>query len=303
MSNNKNGYGMLIFGTALITSAILVALTILAVNWGLPYFNISLVEVYPFLGRLLLVLIIVDLIIIWSVISSLKVNDKSDDLDVLEPTPVEKKLYQLPADDASSTVVYEKVPVVETIYVEKEVPVDPDNIPLEAYVTGASQGKLENMNEAQLIIVADAVEKVAEYKGVDIAINPKFNFDFSTILEKELASANALNYDLTIVLIKITAGDKDRVIDIITTVTDRTAYNFLLDDGTYCLVLPFYAEQEAKDFLNDTIIAYRAQLDGTKMRIGFASRSGRSIVAEDLIREAEAACKSSSSLKEISEEM
>jgi hypothetical protein len=113
--------------------------------------------------------------------------------------------------------------------------------------------------------------------------------DFATILAVELENALQMEYDLTLVIINVDEGPAHLIANKLVMLSADLAYSFTRDDDSIAMVLPFYNNDEAKTFTLSMVESCQKEFAPAMLKVGFASRAGRIVDADQLIHEAEAA--------------
>lgn len=289
MSENKH-YGRQIFLSLFLTVFILLSALYLASRYLLPMYEINQEQIYSILVKLFPILIGLTMIEIGVLVARRRDEDYADEVDKLPPNAYDRPLYVLPGDDPthvhSETLVYTQASVkpLEAVSVQEIVE---EKVAEEPKV----QRVADVLPEKEVVLpTVKPVAPEAEAQPVVLEQSITYKTDFATILSLELDNSKEMDYDLTLVLVDVTEGPAEAIFNKMTMLSGELAYSFTLEGGKFSLILPFYNTDEARSFTLSIIDSCKKEFSGAALQIGFASRNGRLIEAQQLLHEAEAAC-------------
>ena len=198
-------------------------------------------------------------------------------IEVIEEEPV--------AEEEIIEVIEE--PAVEEEPLIFEAPVEEEVAPIEVS---------EEAPEEEFFLEEDA-PVVPVYRAGPVALDETavglkeetlqvYEMDFESILAVELESANDLNYDLTVVVVRVTSGPIEAIANKLIRQSGDLSYSFFIEDESIGLILPFYNSDEARSFTLSLIEACQREFQGSELEIGFASRNGREVGKDEILKEA-----------------
>ncbi len=204
---------------------------------------------------------------------------------------VEEKIIEPVVEEVAEKAIIEPVveeAIIEPVVEEELVFVD-DPIVEEPVV--------EAVEEVEEMILEEDSPVVPVYQASDVALDDVavalkqetlqvYEMDFDSILDLELQSANDLNYDLTVVVIRVTEGPTQAIAQKLIRQSGDLSYTFTLEDDAIGMILPFYNGDEARSFTLSLIESCQREFQGTELEIGFASRSGRAVEKDEILQEA-----------------
>ncbi|HOE89189.1 MAG TPA: hypothetical protein PLF67_03895 [Sphaerochaeta sp.] len=323
--SEKKRYGRQIFISFIVTIVILLGGVYLATQYLLPHVKWDQDQLFSFFVKLFPLLIGLIMIEIGVVISKKRDEDFADDIDKLPPNAYDRPFYALPQDDPAfirnDEVIYAQAPVLEEATFSEAVlseepiveraaevilPLDLPQVEEEPEVlvvepvaetvaTELEEPILETVAaEEKEPVVGEAAPVVPPYQAprdeISIAIEEGilqvYEMDFDSILELELESANDLNYDLTVVIVRVTEGPVDAIAQKLIRQSGDLSYTFTLEDNTIGIILPFYNGEEARTFTLSLIESCQQEFQGSELEIGFASRGGRVVEKDEITQEA-----------------
>ena len=293
MSENKH-YGRQIFLSLFLTVFLLLAVLYVASRYLLPLYDINQERIYDVLVRLFPLLIGLVMIEIGVMTARRRDEDYADQVDKLPPNAYDRPFYVLPNDDpshlhsdnyihAQSQVQVQQETILEPVIEEEKL--DPVEIrPLSEMTTNLDQPAAEVVQEVEDAVVEE--QKITALEEETIT----YKTDFQTILSLELTNAQEMDYDITLALINIKAGPVLPITNKLMMLSGELAYSFSLDGGKVAMLLPFYNEQEANNFINSLLDSCKKEFSSAELYTGYASRGGRMLEAEQLVHEAQAVC-------------
>lgn len=212
-----------------------------------------------------------------------------DELPISESTAEVILPIDLPPviDEEEVIEAVEEEPVVEEEPLIFETPVEEEVAPVAVS---------EESSEEEFFLEEDApvvpVYRAAPVALDDTAVGLKeetlqvYEMDFESILAVELESANDLNYDLTVVVVRVTSGPIEAIANKLIRQSGDLSYSFFIEDESIALILPFYNSDEARSFTLSLIEACQREFQGSELEIGFASRNGREVGKDEILKEA-----------------
>ncbi|HRV23937.1 MAG TPA: hypothetical protein P5046_01855 [Sphaerochaeta sp.] len=307
--SEKKRYGRQIVISFIVTIIILLAGVYLATQYLLPQVEWDQDQLFSFFVKVFPLLIGLIMIEIGVVISKKRDEDFADEIDKLPPNAYDRPFYALPQDDPAfirnDEVIYAQAPVLEeatfTEAVLSEEPAleraaevilpldlpqveeEPEVVVAEPIVETVEAEKLEPVVEEALPYQAPRDEISI---AIDEGIIQVYEMDFNSILELELESANDLNYDLTVVIVRVTEGPVEAIAQKLVRQSGDLSYTFTLEDDVIGIILPFYNGEEARTFTLSLIESCQREFQGSELEIGFASRGGRAVEKEEILQEA-----------------
>ena len=222
--------------------------------------------------------------------------------------PVEEAIIEPVVEEVVEEAIIE--PVVEEVVEEAIIEPVVEEVVEEAIIEPVVEEELIFVDEPAIEEpVVEAVEEVEEmileedspivpvYQASDVALDDVavalkqetlqvYEMDFDSILDLELQSANDLNYDLTVVVIRVTEGPTQAIAQKLIRQSGDLSYTFTLEDDAIGMILPFYNGDEARSFTLSLIESCQREFQGTELEIGFASRSGRAVEKNEILLEA-----------------
>ncbi|MFA5698239.1 MAG: hypothetical protein WC954_00695 [Sphaerochaeta sp.] len=218
------------------------------------------------------------------------VIDEEEVIEAVEEEPVvEEEIIEVVEEPVAEEEIVEVVeePVVEEEPLIFETPVEEEVAPVAVS---------EESSEEEFFLEEDApvvpVYRAAPVALDDTAVGLKeetlqvYEMDFESILAVELESANDLNYDLTVVVVRVTSGPIEAIANKLIRQSGDLSYSFFIEDESIALILPFYNSDEARSFTLSLIEACQREFQGSELEIGFASRNGREVGKDEILKEA-----------------
>ena len=311
--SEKKRYGRQIFISFIVTIVILLVGVYLATQYLLPQVEWDQAQLFSFFVKVFPLLIGLIMIEIGVVISKKRDEDFADDVDKLPPNAYDRPFYALPQDDPAfirnEEIIYAQAPVLDeatfTEAVLSEEPIveraaevilpldlpqveeEPEVVVSEPVVESVAVQVEEEIAEEALPVAAPSpmvVEEVSAAEEEDVL--QYYEMDFDSILGLELESANDLNYDLTVVIARVTEGPVEAIAQKLIRQSGDLSYIFTLEDDVIGIILPFYNGEEARTFTLSLIESCQREFQGSELEIGFASRNGRAVEKEEIIKEA-----------------
>lgn len=307
--SEKKRYGRQIVISFIVTIVILLAGVYLATQYLLPQVEWDQDQLFSFFVKVFPLLLGLIMIEIGVVISKKRDEDFADDIDKLPPNAYDRPFYALPQDDPAfirnDEVIYAQAPVLkEATFTEAVLSEEPALERAAEVILPLDLPQVEEEPEAVVAepiletVEAEKLEPVVEealpYQAprdeisiaIDEGIIQVYEMDFNSILELELESANDLNYDLTVVIVRVTEGPVDAIAQKLIRQSGDLSYTFTLEDNTIGIILPFYNGDEARTFTLSLIESCQQEFQGSELEIGFASRGGRAVEKEEILQEA-----------------
>jgi hypothetical protein len=263
MAENKH-YGRQVVISLVLTIVILGAAFVFFGMYLIPRYQISREQIYGVMVKVFPFLIGIVMIQIGTMVAHHRDDDYADEVDKLPPNAYDSALYRMPQDDQSAPSTQNMAKAVPQVSPVIEPQMPPP----------------QKMAEVEPVISPTVSVPAAE--TVDTS--------FTGIFENELKSAQNMNYDLTLLLVKTEDASRTKIVDRMSALMDKASYPFDLGDGTEAFVFPFYNQSEAEDFLKPVETQISQENPDAKWKKGFASRSGRVLSSDILLHEAEAAC-------------
>ncbi|NLV61543.1 MAG: hypothetical protein GXY63_08000 [Spirochaetales bacterium] len=285
MSANKH-YGRQIVLSLFLTVFGILGLLFLASRFLLPHFEIDQQQVYSVLVRLFPLLLGLIMIEIGVLVARRRDEEIAEESDRLPPNAYDRPFYTLPGDDPSHlhtedlTLAHRTASaavVDEPIMEETIAPV------------------VEVASPAPVAAPAPIVPVVEQAGPQAVPVQPEEEVelintaDFDTLLSVELENAILMEYDLTLVVIKVEEGPIALIANKLVMQSGDLAYSFIRSDTSIAMVLPFYNNEEARTFTLSLIESCEREFSPSLLKVGFASRAGRMIEPAQLILEAESA--------------
>jgi hypothetical protein len=289
MLENKH-YGRQVILSLFITVFLLIGLVYFSVKFFVPMYQINQDQIYAVLIRIFPILIGLVMIEIGVMIARRRDEDYVDEVDKLPPNAYDKPLYTLPGDDPShlhsDEMTYGHVKVTNDLTdqdfglvssgeIEPVVQVKEEFTPVSGISPMSGIAPLGALGMSQ------------SYEAEPEVHTASYDTGFASILSLELENAIAMDYDLTLLLIDVKEGPKVPISNKLIIQSGELAYCYLLDDGLISMVLPFYNETEADAFLKNMVKNCESEFRGCLLKIGSASRIGRSVDGDFLYHEAE----------------
>ena len=280
MSANKH-YGRQIVLSLFLTVFGILGLLFLASRFLLPHFEIDQQQVYSVLVRLFPLLLGLIMIEIGVLVARRRDEEIAEESDKLPPNAYDRPFYALPGDDPTHLHTEDLTlahPVASPMVVDEpvyEVPITPVSEQVAPVVAAVAPTPA---TEPEPRIVVQQVEGELVDTG-----------DFNTVLAVELDNAVDMEYDLTLVVINVEEGPTPLIANKLMTQSGDLAYSFVRDDTTIAMILPFYNNDEARTFTLSLIESCEREFSPSLLKVGFASRAGRMVEADQLLLEAEAA--------------
>lgn len=288
MSENKH-YGRQIFLSLFLTVFLLLAVLFVAARYLLPLYDINQERIYDVLVRLFPILIGLVMIEIGVMTAKRRDEDFADTVDKLPPNAYDKPFYILPQDDPShlhsENLVHTQSPVnresfTAPLIVEQQIEeekLEMEEIrPLGEMATMVDQVPVAETTFEEPVAV---VEETITYKT-----------DFKTILALELTNAQEMDYDISLAIINISSGPVMPITNKLMMLSGELSYSFSLEGGLIAMLLPFYNEIEARNFVESLLDSCRKEFSSAEINTGYASRNQRMLEAEQLVHEAQSAC-------------
>jgi len=277
MAENKH-YGRQIVVSLLLTIVILGAATYLFGIYLMPKYQISREQIYDFMVKVFPILIGLVMIEIGTMVAHRRDEDYADEVDKLPPNAYDKPLYKMPLDDQN---------VLNTQNMAAAVPAVP-------------QPKQEAPKAEETLAVDEKKEEIitpeeaAVSPTVSIPASETIDTGFDSIFENELKSAQDMDYDLTLMIIKAPDDMREKINSKMSVLLDKASYPFALDDGSEAYIFPFYNQEEVETFVGPVEKEVVQDNPEIKWQKGFASRSGRVIGTDILLHEANVSCNATS---------
>lgn len=310
--SEKKRYGRQIFISFIVTIVILLVGVYLATQYLLPQVEWDQAQLFSFFVKVFPLLIGLIMIEIGVVISKKKDEYFADDVDKLPPNAYDRPFYALPQDDPAfirnEEIIYAQAPVLDeatfTEAVLSEEPIveraaevilpldlpqveeEPEVVVSEPVVESVAVQVEEKIAEEAPPVAAPfpVVEEVAASEEEEVL--QFYEMDFDSILGLELESANDLNYDLTVVIARVTEGPVEAIAQKLIRQSGDLSYIFTLEDDVIGIILPFYNGEEARTFTLSLIESCQREFQGSELEIGFASRNGRAVEKDEILKEA-----------------
>lgn len=209
--------------------------------------------------------------------------------------PVEEAIIEPVVEEVVEEAIIE--PVVEEVVEEAIIePVVEEEL-IFVDEPAIEEPVVEAVEEVEEMILEEDSPIVPVYQASDVALDDVavalkqetlqvYEMDFDSILDLELQSANDLNYDLTVVVIRVTEGPTQAIAQKLIRQSGDLSYTFTLEDDAIGMILPFYNGDEARSFTLSLIESCQREFQGTELEIGFASRSGRAVEKNEILLEA-----------------
>lgn len=209
--------------------------------------------------------------------------------------PVEEAIIEPVVEEVVEEAIIE--PVVEEVVEEAIIePVVEEEL-IFVDEPAIEEPVVEAVEEVEEMILEEDSPIVPVYQASDVALDDVavalkqetlqvYEMDFDSILDLELQSANDLNYDLTVVVIRVTEGPTQAIAQKLIRQSGDLSYTFTLEDDAIGMILPFYNGDEARSFTLSLIESCQREFQGTELEIGFASRSGRAVEKNEILQEA-----------------
>ncbi len=288
MTENKH-YGRQIFLSLFLTVFLLLAVLFVAARYLLPLYDINQERIYDVLVRLFPILIGLVMIEIGVMTAKRRDEDFADTVDKLPPNAYDKPFYILAQDDPShlhsENLIHTQSPVktesfAAPLIVEQQMEeekIEMEEIrPLGEMATMVDQTSVTETTIEEPVAV---VEETITYKT-----------DFKTILSLELTNAQDMDYDISLAMINIISGPVTPITNKLMMLSGELSYSFSLEGGFVAMLLPFYNDTEAKNFVESLLDSCRKEFSSAEINTGYASRNGRMLEAEQLVHEAQTAC-------------
>ena len=209
--------------------------------------------------------------------------------------PVEEAIIEPVVEEVVEEAIIE--PVVEEVVEEAIIePVVEEEL-IFVDEPAIEEPVVEAVEEVEEMILEEDSPIVPVYQASDVALDDVavalkqetlqvYEMDFDSILDLELQSANDLNYDLTVVVIRVTEGPTQAIAQKLIRQSGDLSYTFTLEDDAIGMILPFYNGDEARSFTLSLIESCQREFQGSELEIGFASRSGRAVEKNEILQEA-----------------
>ena len=209
--------------------------------------------------------------------------------------PVEEAIIEPVVEEVVEEAIIE--PVVEEVVEEAIIePVVEEEL-IFVDEPAIEEPVVEAVEEVEEMILEEDSPIVPVYQASDVALDDVavalkqetlqvYEMDFDSILDLELQSANDLNYDLTVVVIRVTEGPTQAIAQKLIRQSGDLSYTFTLEDDAIGMILPFYNGDEARSFTLSLIESCQREFQGSELEIGFASRSGRAVEKDEILQEA-----------------
>ncbi len=280
MSAEKH-YGRQIVLSLFLTVFGILGLLYLASRFLLPYVEIDQQQVYSVLVKLFPLLLGLIMIEIGVLVARRRDEEIAEESDKLPPNAYDRPFYTLPGDDPSHLHTEDLALAQRTVVDEPRYS--------EPVAASAPVEAVAPLSMPDLIVTTPAPKREAaiEAQGVDEElINTA---DFVSVLSVELENAITMEYDLTLVIINVEEGPTDLIANKLVMQSGDLAYSFIRNDRSIAMVLPFYNNEEARQFTLSLIESCEREFSPSLMSVGFASRAERMIDADQLVLEAETA--------------
>jgi len=264
MAENKH-YGKQIFLSLLFTVLVLGILVFGFSTYLLPKYNITKEQIYSVMIKLFPVLVGLVMIQIGAMIAHNNDEHYADMVDKLPPNAYDRPLHSMPCDDPNR-LAHQGMPMAEP------------TVPPQVSVVASAKPVIIEGSEP---IVAPTV-MVPAVETIDTS--------FESIFDSELKAAQEFDYDITLVLFKASEDVRADMYGKIGNLVGVSAYAFTLDDDYEVILLPFYNNEEARDYMMALIEQLKQDFEGSDINMGIASRSGRILDTEMLLHEAKNAC-------------
>ncbi|NLZ76557.1 MAG: hypothetical protein GX911_01120 [Spirochaetales bacterium] len=303
--SGKKRYGRQIFISFIVTIVILLGGVYLATRYLLPHVAWDQDQLFSFFVKLFPLLIGLIMIEIGVVISKKRDEDFADEIDKLPPNAYDRPFYALPQDDPAAIrndeIVYARAPVLEEARFTDEslreepvleqaaeviLPLDLPQVEVEEEPEVVVGEAAPVASEEPVVPLRPVHEEVAAVTEEEEDVLQFYEMDFDSILGLELESANDLNYDLTVVIIRVTEGPVEAIAQKLVRQSGDLSYTFTLEDDVIGIILPFYNGEEARTFTLSLIESCQREFQGSELEIGFASRGGRAVEKEEILQEA-----------------
>jgi hypothetical protein len=288
MSENKH-YGRQIFLSLFLTVFLLLAVLFVAARYLLPLYDINQERIYDVLVRLFPILIGLVMIEIGVMTAKRRDEDFADTVDKLPPNAYDKPFYILPQDDPShlhsENLVHTQSPVnresfTAPLIVEQQI--EEEKLEME---------EIRPLGEmATMVDQAPVAETTIEEPVAVVEETITYKTDFKTILALELTNAQEMDYDISLAIINISSGPVMPITNKLMMLSGELSYSFSLEGGLIAMLLPFYNEIEARNFVESLLDSCRKEFSSAEINTGYASRNQRMLEAEQLVHEAQSAC-------------
>ena len=288
MSENKH-YGRQIFLSLFLTVFLLLAVLFVAARYLLPLYDINQERIYDVLVRLFPILIGLVMIEIGVMTAKRRDEDFADTVDKLPPNAYDKPFYILPQDDPShlhsENLVHTQSPVnresfTAPLIVEQQI--EEEKLEMEEIRPLGEMGTMVDQAPVAETTIEEPVAVVEE--------TITYKTDFKTILALELTNAQEMDYDISLAIINISSGPVMPITNKLMMLSGELSYSFSLEGGLIAMLLPFYNEIEARNFVESLLDSCRKEFSSAEINTGYASRNQRMLEAEQLVHEAQSAC-------------
>jgi hypothetical protein len=270
MAESKH-YGRQIVGSLVLTIIILGAVATLFGMYLIPKYQISREQIYNVAVKVFPLVIGLVMIQIGTMVASRRDEDYADEVDKLPPNAYDKALYREPKDDqpgAGKANPAQQMPVVHPVVAASPV-------------------------QTEAVSPAVQVSQSSIATPVGVPETETIDATFDTILENELKSAQDLDYDLTLMLVKAPEESHNQVVSKLSVLLDKASFPFDLGDGTEAFIFPFYNQAETEELIKPIEQEITQENPSATWTKGFASRNGRVLDTEILVHEAQVASGSS----------